>query len=149
LSAVGPLIRLNPQPVLEAPPTSQPVESAPIPEVALYGYDVSRPPGHASASPLRLSLTWHALAPINQELKVSARLVGRDGQAVAQADAVPVHFAYPTNAWRPGEFITDVYDLPLPAGLESGEYAPLVILYDPAQAAAEVGRLVLPPIHLP
>lgn len=62
---------------------------------------------------------------------------------MAQADAVPVHFAYPTTAWRPGEFIADVYDLVLPTGLPPGDYVPLIILYDPAQGAAEVGRLML------
>jgi hypothetical protein len=149
LSAVGPLIRVNPKPILEAPASSPQVDSSLIPEMTLYGYTVSRPPRHASPPPLRLNLTWHALAPINQDLKVSARLVGTDGQMVAQADAVPVHFAYPTGAWRPGEFISDVYDLPVSAGLEPGQYTPLLILYDPGQAAAEVGRLTLPPIHLP
>jgi hypothetical protein len=149
LSAVGPLIRVNPKPLLEAPATSSPVDSSLIPQIALYSYTVSHPPTHENPPPLRVNLTWHALAPINRELKVSTRLVGTDGQAVAQADAVPVHFAYPTGAWRPGEFIADVYDLPVPAGLEPGQYAPLVILYDPAQAAAEVGRVVLPPINLP
>jgi hypothetical protein len=149
LSAVGPLIRVNPKPILEAPATSPQVDASLIPEMTLYGYTVSRPPRHVSPPPLRLNLTWRALAPINQDLKVSARLVGTGGQLVAQADAVPVHFAYPTRAWRPGEFISDVYDLPVPAGLEPGQYTPLLILYDPGRAAAEVGRLALPPIRLP
>lgn len=149
LSALGPLIRVNPQPILEIPDLSFHVESSLTQEIALHGYAISRPPTHHDPSPARLSLIWQVLAPVDRELKVSARLVDVDGQSVAQADAVPVHFAYPTTAWRAGEFITDVYDLALPPTLQPGEYKPLIILYDPAQGAAEVGRLTLPPVYLP
>jgi len=149
LSAVGPLIRVNPEPVLEPPDMPFLAGSSIIPETALYGYAVSRPPAHDSPPPLRLTLVWQVAVPLTRELKVSARLLSADGQPVAQADAVPVHFAYPTTAWRRGEFIADVYDLPLPITLEPGEYTPLIILYDPAQGAAEVGRLALPALYLP
>ena len=148
LSAAGPLIRVNPQSVRQAPDVPFVVDSPLIPEIVLYSYAVSRPPAHDNP-PLRLTLTWQVTAPLTRELKVSARLLDAAGQPVAQTDAVPVHFAYPTTAWRPGEFITDVYDLALPAGLPPGVYNPLVILYDPTQGAAEVGRLMLPPVTLP
>ncbi len=149
LSAAGPLIRVNPQPVRAAPETPMVVVDAPLtPEIALHGYALSRPPAH-TAPPLRLALTWQATAPLTRDLKVSARLLDAAGQPVAQADAVPVHFAYPTTAWRPGEFVADVYDLPLPANLPPGQYTPLLILYDPAQGASEVGRMTLEPVALP
>ncbi len=125
------------------------VVDAPLaPEITLHGYALSRPPAHTTP-PLRLTLTWQATAPLARSLKVSARLLDAAGQPVAQADAVPVHFAYPTTAWRPGEFIADVYDLALPAGLPPGQYTPLLILYDPAQAAVEVGRTTLGTVALP
>jgi hypothetical protein len=98
---------------------------------------------------LRLTLVWQVRAQPSRELKVSARLLDHQGQQVSQADAVPVGFAYPTTAWRAGEFISDVYDLPLPSNLNSGQYTPLIILYDPAQGAAEIGRSTLDPIALP
>jgi hypothetical protein len=148
LGAAGPLIRVNAQPVRTAPETSIVVDTPLTPEIALHGYALSRPPAHGTP-PLRLTLTWQATAPLARDLKVSARLLDAAGQPVAQADAVPVHFAYPTTAWRPGEFIADVYDLGLPAGLPPGEYTPLLILYDPAQGAAEVGRLALGMVSLP
>jgi hypothetical protein len=148
LSAAGPLIRVNPQPVRAAPETPLVVDAPLTPEIVLHGYALSRPPAHATP-PLRLTLTWQATAPLARSLKVSARLLDAAGQPVAQADAVPVHFAYPTTAWRPGEFIADVYDLTLPAGLSPGEYTPLLILYDPAQGAAEVGQLALGTVTLP
>jgi hypothetical protein len=149
LSAMGPLIRVFPQPVLENPDISSPVGSVASPEITLRSYDVSRPPTSDAPPPVRLTLIWQATAPINRDLKVSARLVNTDGRIVAQADAVPVHFAYPTSYWRPGEFISDVYDLVVANTLPSDEYTPVIILYDPAQGAAEVGRLTLPSIYLP
>jgi hypothetical protein len=155
LSAVGPLIRVNPQPILNAPNVPILAGSKLIPEIALHGYGISRPSTHEGQSPVRLSLTWQVIAPINRELKVSARLYHptalseSGGQPMAQADAVPVHFAYPTTAWRAGEFITDVYDLPLVSDFQPGEYIPLVILYDPAQGATQVGQTSLTTVYLP
>ena len=148
LSAVGPLIRVNPQPVRAAPEAPLVVNAPLTSEITLHGYALSRPPAHTTP-PLRLTLTWQATAPLARELKVSARLLDAAGRPVAQTDAAPVHFAYPTTAWRPGEFIADVYDLALPASLAPGDYTPLLILYDPAQGAAEVGRMTLKAVALP
>jgi hypothetical protein len=92
-----------------------------------------------------LSLLWHVQEPVLKELKFSVRLVGPDGNIVAVVDQVPVHFAYPTTAWRSGEYITDVYDLTVEVNAPPGPYTPLIILYDPANNAAEVGRGELPP----
>lgn len=149
LSAVGPLIQVNPQPLLRAPNPPLLVESSPIPQIALYSYTITRPSTHHSPLPVRLALTWQATAPITREIKISARLTTSEGQPVAQTDAIPVHFAYPTTAWRPGEFIADVYDLELPSPLPGGHYIPLIIFYEPAPGAPEVGRLTLPPVYLP
>jgi hypothetical protein len=155
LSAVGPLIQVNPRPILKAPDTPFVVGSSLTPEISLHGYAIGRPSTHCGVPPVRLTLAWQATAPSTRELKVSVRLYSQDaslstsGQLVAQDDAVPVHFAYPTTAWRSGEFITDVYDLVLPTTLEPGDYTPLIILYEPTQGATEVARLALPPVHLP
>jgi len=149
LGAIGPLILVVRQPILVPPNTSFPVGAAVTPGITLHGYDISRPSAHDGPSPIRLTVVWQATTPISRELKVSARLLDPEGQPVAQADAEPVHFAYPTTAWRAGEFISDVYDLYLPATLAPGEYTPIIIVYDPAQGAAEIGRVTLSPIYLP
>jgi hypothetical protein len=150
LSAVGPLIRVNPQSVTASPPMeiglNQPVTS----EISLLGYNISQPlhsgPG---PTPVRLTLFWQVTAPVTASLKVSARLLNPAGETAASVDAVPVHFAYPTTAWRPGEIVADVYDLALPAGIPPSSYTPLLIWYDPAQNAAEVGRVELEPLTMP
>jgi hypothetical protein len=144
LSAVGPLIRVNPEPVTELPADAIVLNQAVTPEITLLGYHLSRPP-HTGVgpAPLRLTLFWRVEAPLSVDLRVSARLLNLAGELVAQADAVPVHFAYPTTAWRPGEIVSDVYDLDLPVDTPSGQYMPLLIWYDLAQNAAEVGRIEL------
>jgi hypothetical protein len=157
LSAIGPLIQVNPEPVTTPPAYAISVNQALTPEITLLGYTLSRPP-HTDPGPasIRLTLIWQvqpnpqavAAHPIAADLKVSARLLDPAGGVQAVADAVPVHFAYPTTAWRAGEIIIDVYDLALPADTPPGQYTPLIIWYDPAQNAAEVGRISLNPIMI-
>ncbi len=144
LSAMGPLIRVNPEPVTTPPTVSFAVDQPVLPEITLLGYNLSRPP-HTGAgpAPLRLTLFWQVTAPLTTSLKMSARMLNPGGEVVAAADAMPVHFAYPTTAWRRGEIVSDVYDLALPADAPPGSYIPLLIWYDPAQNAAEVGRIEL------
>ncbi|MCP4285408.1 MAG: hypothetical protein GY792_13285, partial [Gammaproteobacteria bacterium] len=149
LNAVGPLIRVDPEPTTTLPEPSvilsQPVTS----EITLAGYTISRVPHTGQGlAPVRLILFWQTNAPIPADLKVSARLLAPDGNAQAVVDAVPVHFAYPTTAWRPGEIVLDVYDLALPVDTPPGQYTPLIIWYDPAQNAAEVGRIALEPVRV-
>ena len=147
LNAVGPLIRVKPEPVTTAPKPAIPWVQEVTPEIALLGYEVSRPSHTGTGmAPVRLTLYWRAIRPILTELKVSARLVSPTGELPAVVDVSPVHFAYPTTMWRPGEVVSDVYDLPLPPDTPPGQYQPLIIWYDPAQEAAEVGRVALDPV---
>jgi hypothetical protein len=149
LSATGPLIRVNPQPQTSAPEFSNPANQAVTPEITLLGYNVARPPHTGPGpAPVRLTLFWQANESISTDLKVSARLLTPGGETLAVTDAVPVHFAYPATAWRPGEIIADVYDLSLPVDTPPGQYTPLIIWYDPAQNAAEVGRVELRPVTI-
>ena len=145
LNTVGPLIQVNPNLITSMPSVTHQLEQTVRPEISLRGYEFSRPSHTAEGMPpLRLSIIWQATAPILADLKVSARLLDSAGEVVAVVDQIPVHFAYPTTAWRAGEFVTDVYDWSLPPNLPSGEYQPLIIWYDPAQNATEVGRVLLP-----
>jgi len=147
LGAVGPLIRVSPNLITELPVEASPLNQPVTPAITLAGYQVTRPP-HTGAglAPVRLTLYWQVESPPESNLKVSARLLNPAGEVVVAQDAVPVHFAYPTTAWRSGEIVPDVYDLALPADTPPGPYTPLLIWYDPAQNAAEVGRVELSPI---
>ena len=148
LGALGPLVRVNAQPVFSVSNSLRPAGIQLSPEIALHSYSLSRVPAHMRPPPVRLTLIWQAQAALTRSLKFSVRLLDRHQQLVSQADAVPVHFTYPTNRWRPGELVSDVYDLPLPPDLAEGEYTPLIILYDPAGGAAELSRVTLPPVLL-
>ncbi|HMQ54171.1 MAG TPA: DUF2723 domain-containing protein [Anaerolineae bacterium] len=149
LDAVGPLLRIEPEPGL-APLASQVSVNQPVtPEIWLSGYSVSAAPQTgAGLAPVRLTLIWQPVETPATDLKVSARLLAPNGETEASIDAGPVHFAYPTTAWRPGEFITDVYDLRLPPEAPAGLYTPLIIWYDPAREATEVGRIELAPVQV-
>ncbi len=140
-SAAGPLIRVAASPI-PPPKFDTPNGTAVTPDITLAGYSITRPPAHQTPAPVRLTLVWQATQSPPLDLKVSARLLDAAGAVAAVTDAVPVHFAYPTSRWRAGESIADVVDLQLPDGA-SGTFTPLIILYDPTNGAAEVGRVAL------
>lgn len=147
LAAVGPLIQV--QPVAEVPEAAVLLNQMVTPEILLRGYTISWAPHTGSGpAPVRLILFWQPVQPIPTSLKISARLLNSAGEVQAVVDAVPVHFAYPTDRWRPGELVSDVYDLVLPVDTQPGQYAPLIIWYNPAQGAAEVGRVELGPVTI-
>jgi hypothetical protein len=139
------LIRVG-QPSSQASELPRPTDHEPVPGLQLLGYGVRQHGGHWQEW-ARLRLWWQAPAGLAEPFKVSVRLVDVDGQVVAATDAEPVSGAYPATAWRPGEIVADAYEIPLPAGLPPGDYAPLVIVYDPA-TGAERGRVELPAVSL-
>ncbi len=149
LSAVGPLIQINPKPITTPPSMAYSLNQPLTAQITLLGYNLSRlPHTGAGLAPLRLTLFWQATATIPVDLKLSVRLLNPAGEIVAVVDAVPVHFAYPTTAWRAGEIVSDVYDLSLPMELPASQYTPLLIGYDPSQNATEVGRIQLDAITI-
>ena len=139
------LIRVG-QPSSELPELPRSADQEPVPGLELLGYGVHQHGGHWQDW-ARLRLWWRAPEGLSEPFKVSARLVNSDGQVVAATDAEPVAGAYPATGWRPGEVVADAYEIPLPPGLPPGDYAPLVIVYDPA-TGAERGRVELPPVPL-
>jgi hypothetical protein len=149
LAAEGPLIRVRSQPVRILPEKTVFMTHQMTPEIVLRGYNYSRVShtGEGQA-PVRVMLVWQVMAPIETDLKVSVRLLAPGGDVLAVSDGIPVHFAYPTSAWRPGEFITDVYDLTLPSKYAAGSVTPLVIWYVPDDNGSELGRVELPPLRL-
>lgn len=141
LTAQGPLIRVWPAGEAMPDPLAHAVDVPFGDQVRLVGYDYGPLAAHDAAL-LRLQLAWQVDAPVGEELKVSARLLDASGEIVASQDAVPVHWAYPTTAWRPGETVIDAYDFVLPADIDPSTLTPLVILYRSANGE-EVGRFSL------
>ncbi|MBN1136244.1 MAG: hypothetical protein JXM73_06650, partial [Anaerolineae bacterium] len=134
------------RPASEMPAMPFPVEVRPVEGLRLLGYGVKERRAHDRAW-AELALWWRTPRGLGQRFKISARLVNADGVTVAAVDAEPVANTYPTTAWRPGEIVTDVYDIPLPAGLPPGDYAPTLVVYDPA-TTLELGRTELAALPL-
>lgn len=142
LDAAGPLIAVSPKSPPGPPPAGQEMGDGIV--LVAARAEVRQP---RAGPAIRLTLTWAAAAPVSEELKVSARLLSASGDVLVADDRVPVHFAYPTTAWAPGEAIDDVYDLVVPPDAPPGPYGALVILYRAADGS-EVGRAELSPIVL-
>jgi hypothetical protein len=139
------LVRVG-DPQHEASSLPNPTHLEPVTGLQLLGYDVSERRDHWQDW-VRLRLWWRAPAGLGRPLKVSARLVDSAGQPAGSRDAEPVAWTYPATAWRPGEVVSDAYEIPVAAGSPPGEYMPLAIVYDP-DTGAELGRAELPPLSL-
>ncbi|RLT52786.1 MAG: hypothetical protein DWI68_01670, partial [Chloroflexi bacterium] len=100
------------------------------PDVELAGFAL-QPAQPGAASQLQLELDWHALNTPAQDLGVFVHVVAPDGTIIAQHDAVPANWARPTTGWLPGEYVSDLHELQLPANA-SGSYQVLVGLIDRA-----------------
>ncbi len=146
LTAVGPLIRVYATPRYDPPPVDQRLNIALNPGIDAYGYRTAYYPIAPHTEGFRLEIVWYARENMITDFKISARLLDSTGNMTVMVDKVPVHFAYPTTAWRAGEFIIDVYDFHIAPDLPRGPYTPLLILYEPAQGSAERGRVALPAI---
>lgn len=95
------------------------------PWLRLEGYELAqtdetgafRPAGTVPVAgrTLRVALYWQALARMEKDYSISTRLVGPDGQLVAQDDAWPARGALATSRWAAGRTIRDTHYLQLPA----------------------------------
>ena len=149
LSSVGPLVQILPEPLLAPPTVAQVLDTSINQQLRAYGYSITHPPTPPYSHTLRLNLVWQVDGLIQENLKVSARLVDGTGQTIASVDSLPVQRAYPSTTWRPGEFIHDSYDLQIPTEAPQGPYQPLIIVYQDIAGAPEVDRMILPEVWFP
>lgn len=95
--------------------------------------DPPSPPCSLSpSSPCSLVLVWRAEAETATGYHVFVHLVDEAGNILAQSDGVPADWSRPTTGWQPGEYVTDMHTLSLPAELPAGPLMLHVGLYDPA-----------------
>ncbi|MDW8067520.1 MAG: 6-pyruvoyl-tetrahydropterin synthase-related protein [Anaerolineae bacterium] len=140
-------IYLAPVRVIAGPPLlpETPVLHPFGPEIRLYGATVVQ----TASDRLSVSLVWGARYPVATNYGISLRLRDRAGQDRVVMDTQPGYGFLPTSLWRPGERVTDRYELPLPADLPQGEaYTLLVVLYRFPSLQA-VGERSLGPFPLP
>ncbi len=105
-------------------------------QAELAGYDLPR--AHLKrGETLDLSLVWKSLAagPWDVSYTVFLHVTGPDGAVVAQQDALPGEGRLPTTTWMPGEYVTDLHQVSLPADAPTGRYRVAVGLYRPDTGA--------------
>jgi hypothetical protein len=95
-------------------------------EIRLLGYDLTR-----EAENLKLTLYWQAIERPAGYYKAFVHVMHPgSGAVVAQHDAVPRDWTYPTNWWEKGEVVSDTIVLPM-GDVPSGEYGLAVGMYEP------------------
>lgn len=115
------------------------------PEIRLYGATVAQ----AAPDRLEVRLVWGARYPIAANYGISLRLRDARGQEVQMMDTQPGYGFLPTSLWRPGETVTDRYELPLPADLPQGEEYTLSIVLYRFPSLRAVGERPVGPFTIP
>ncbi len=146
-SGEGPLVRVWPRgTVTLAPPDHPLADRLANGQLAVVGYD-QQWLDEAGGLALRVALYWQPQSALQQNYKVSLRLLDTNGAPVMDAagqavtaDRFPLRQVAPTATWLPGETIRDVYELSLPATARAAAGNLLVILYD-AATIQEVGQV--------
>lgn len=104
-----------------------------VPTVALFGDDL-RLLGfqrQRDGQRLRLTLYWRSERRMETDYKIFVHVFDpATGVPVAQDDAMPHRWAYPTTFWGPGEVVDDLIPISL-AGVQPGAYGIAVGVYDP------------------
>jgi hypothetical protein len=96
--------------------------------ILLEGYDLPERT-FAERTTIPLSLSWRALEPPDERIKVFIHLMDASGQLVSQSDGEPMVAFRPTDGWRVGEQIPDHYKVLLPPDLSPGLYTLYVGMY--------------------
>ena len=80
-------------------------------ELRLLGYEITR-----SGDVLTLTLWWQAQTAPGRDYKRFVHLLAPSGEIVAQDDAMPRAWTYPTSWWAAGEVVSETVTLPAPPG---------------------------------
>lgn len=93
-----------------------------------------------------MTLYWQSDRTPPAGATVFVHVFGPDGVPIAQHDGVPGDGERPMEGWLPGEVVVDRHVVAVPAGVDVGELAVGIGLYDPVTrrrwaAAAAGGRV--------
>ncbi|NOZ50100.1 MAG: hypothetical protein GXP37_08655 [Chloroflexi bacterium] len=113
----------------QAPPFAHPLAIDFASGIRLLGYDLT-PDTLIPGRPLRLTLYWQATGASDRSWKVFTQVLNADWQVQAQADALPLAGARPTDQWQEGEIVESTFILHPPADLSPGDYRLITGFYD-------------------
>ncbi|MFT5195963.1 MAG: hypothetical protein ACI9EW_001337 [Cellvibrionaceae bacterium] len=93
--------------------------------------NVNRLPEEAMAGEtIKLAMFWHSVQAVSDDYVVLIHWVKPgENQPAVQFDGPPDKGDFPTSLWRPGDEVTDVHQITIPADLPTGDYEVLVGLY--------------------
>lgn len=98
--------------------------------MALTGASVS---SHFKGDPgIEVSLCWHSLATVPLDYTVFVHLYDENGELLATGDGPPMHGAFPTRLWQPGDLIADDHFISTWPPEKTDGYRVGVGWYDPA-----------------
>jgi hypothetical protein len=118
-------------------------------QVRLWGYSVEQ-----TSQALTLDVAWGAINNPAADYKYFVHLIDLTGAIVAQVDAMPLNFTYPTSQWLVGEVVPETIALDL-SSVPPGEYSIALGWYEsnsgtrlhPGGEGVEIatdGRVILP-----
>lgn len=82
-----------------------------------------------------VGLYWRSLQRMSTDYKIFVHIFDQTtGVPVAQDDAMPHRWAYPTSLWWPGEEVNDKFAISL-QGVAPGQYGVAIGVYDPTTGA--------------
>ena len=79
-------------------------------------------------TPTSVSLLWTSSAVVHKAYTVFLQVLDENDQIIAQVDRQPQFGAYPTSTWKPGDLISDRYELQIPPS--TAWYRIIIGLYD-------------------
>ena len=125
---------LTTSPLLDRLPAVQyPLEASFGGKIALWGYDL--PLGIPPAGEhLRLTLYLQSEQAVEEDYKISVRLIDGEGHSWGQYDNLPLNGAFPTSHWSPGTIVREWCDVPIQPGTPPGNYWLEVRMYRPDTA---------------
>ncbi|MFB0538269.1 MAG: glycosyltransferase family 39 protein [Anaerolineae bacterium] len=128
------LAYLTTSPLLDRlPAVRYPLEASFGGKIALRGYDL--PLGVPPAGErLCLTLYLQAEQTVEEDYKVSVRLVDGEGHLWGQYDNPPLNGAFPTSQWSPETIVREWCDVPIQPGTPPGTYWLEVRMYRPGTA---------------
>jgi len=98
-------------------------------QVRLIGYEFSSTRLRAGEPPT-VTLYWEAQGLLLTSYKSFVHAIDSTGKLVAQSDAVPRNWTYPTNGWLPNEWIDDPHKLDMLANI-AGPVEIWIGMYNP------------------
>jgi 4-amino-4-deoxy-L-arabinose transferase-like glycosyltransferase len=110
------------------PAIESPVDADLAGKARLLGYAVQSKVLHPGDT-LELTLYWQAGLPGTRDYTVFVHAIDPTGHMWAGQDNWPVQGTSPTSRWMAGEYVTDRYEIPLPADITPGDYLIEVGMY--------------------